>query len=388
MQRIPSSCMETTLNLNTNGSISHNCLTFNWSQISNLTINYTTYMNSDTNQTYYAQIGALTVLGNIDNYSLNYQCPPIGYNGVAPGCLTEPNTELVVLHVNVLDNKLYAIDVILSGTPFPSPENLMDNQPPFGKAHHQFTTGIPVQPTGYFQVCKNKNSDQCPNKNLDEHKLPHPLPSNYGYGIFGIQALDLVTNSTWIMDDLNKLLIVTAGTSYYYFNATGFFMYDSVEKKCTWSNSCDYICEVYNYNSRFLDFSGEWIITKKWGINDMQPLAVKTWIGNAIDAAGIFPIIMYTDKKTGHYLGLDKLDPMPMVKMGATYWYTEHGNTTSRTSIEAYHPNVVEVGCIKDITEWMHVEKNGDIGLRFDYVRIIFAIIVFKYLSNMDERLF
>ncbi|CAF0965776.1 unnamed protein product [Rotaria sordida] len=353
MQRIPSSCMKTTLNLSTNGSVSNNCLTFDWSQISNLTTNYTTYIDSDTNQMYYAQIGALTVLGNIDNYNLNYECPPIGYNGVGSGCQTLPNTQLVVLYVSALDYKLYAIDIILSGAPFPVPENLIDNQPPFGKAHHQFTMGIPLQSTGYFQICKNKDSNKCPNKNLDEHKLPYPLPSNYGYGIFGIQALDFVTDSTWIMDDLNKLLIVTAGTDYYYFNATGFFMYDSVTKTCTWSESCDYICEVYNYNSRFLDFGGEWIITKKWGIKDMQPLAVEAWIGNAIDAAGIFPVILYTDKKTGHYLGLDKLDSMPMPKMGATYWYTDHGKTTARTSIKTYHPNVVEVGCTKDITEWM-----------------------------------
>ncbi|CAF4891952.1 unnamed protein product [Rotaria sp. Silwood1] len=379
--------METTLNFSTYGNVSNNCLTFDWSQISNLTATYTTYIDSNTNQTYFAQIGALTVLGNIDNYRLNYECPPVGYNGVGPGCQTQPNTQLVVLHVNALDRKLYAIDIILSGTPFPEPGTLKDNQPPFGKARHQFTTGIPLQSNGYFKVCKDKNSNQCPNKNLDAHKLPNPLPSNYGYGIFGIQAFDLVTNSTWIMDDSNQLLIVTAGTNYYYFNATGFFFYDSTEKTCTWSNSCNYVCEVYNYNSRFLDFGGEWIITKKWGIQNMQPRTVETWIGHAIDAAGIFPIIMYTDKKTGHYLGLDKLDPEPMQKMGATYWYTDHGDTMARTSIESFHPTVVEAECIKAITEWMGDKTNAGIGLRFDYVRIMVAIIAFKYLSNMAEML-
>ncbi|CAF4381850.1 unnamed protein product, partial [Rotaria sp. Silwood2] len=363
MQRIPSSCMETTLKLNTNGSSSNNCLTFDWSQISNLTTNYTTYINSDTNQTYYAQGGALTVLGNIDNYSLNYECPPIGYNGVGSGCQTQPNTELVVLHVNAIDHKLYAMDIILSGTPFPAPDNLKDNQPPFGKAHHQFTTGISVQSAGYFQICKSKNSDQCPNKNLDVHRLPHPIPSNYGYGIYAIQVLDFVTNATWIMDDSNKLHIAAIGTIHYYFNTTGSFIYDSTTKTCTWSKSCNYACEVYDYNSRFLDFGGEWIITKKWGIEDMQPQAVETWIGHTIGAAGVFPIIMYTDKKTGHFLGVDKLDAAPTLKTGATFFFTDHGNTTPRTSIEAYHPNVVEAGCVKTITEWMGVRNNTDIDV-------------------------
>ncbi|CAF1448725.1 unnamed protein product, partial [Didymodactylos carnosus] len=325
MERIPSSCVETTLNLSANGSVSDSCFTFDWSQITALTTNYTTYMDTDTNETYYAQIGALTVLGKMGDYDLDYQCPPSGYNGVAPGCNVQPDTQLVVLHVNVLDGKLYAIDIILSGAPFPSPQDLKENQPPFGKAHHTFNSGITIQSTGYFKICESNNSDQCPNKNLDAHKLPHPLPSNYGNGIFGIQAANLITDSAWIMDDPNQLLIVTAGTNYYYFNGTGFFMYDSDSKTCTWLASCNYRCEVYNYDSRFLDYAGEWVVTKKWGITEMEPIAVEAWIGNAIDAAGIFPIIMYTDKKTGDYLGLDKLDPIPSPKMGATYWYTQHG---------------------------------------------------------------
>ncbi|CAF0884634.1 unnamed protein product [Rotaria sordida] len=388
MQRIPSSCMATTLNLNADNSISNNCLTFSWSQISRLTTSYTTYIDSNINQTYYAQIAALTVLGKIDNYSLNYQCPPAEYNGVPSDCKTQPNTELVVLHISALDGKLYAIDVILSGTPFPAPETLNDNQPPFGKARHQFTTGIRIRSTGYFQICKKKNSNQCPNMNLNARKLPNPLPSSYGYGIFGAKSFNLVTDSILIMDDSNKLLILTAGTSYYYFNATGFFIYDSSENTCKWFSSCNYICEAYNYNSRFLDFGGEWIITEKWGVNNMEPLTVETWIGHAIDATGVFPIIMYTDKQSGHYLGLDKLDTVLMENMGTTYWYTIHGNTTPRTTIEAYQPNVVNAGCVKSIDEWMGVRNNAGIGLRFQYIRIILTIIVLNYLSTMDEILF
>ncbi|CAF4608306.1 unnamed protein product, partial [Rotaria magnacalcarata] len=77
------------------------------------------------------------------------------------------------------------------------------------------------------------------------------------------------------MDDSNQLLIVTAGTSYYYFNATGFFFYDSSSKTCTWSKTCNYQCEVYNYDSRFLDYAGEWIITNKWGNPQMKPISTQ-----------------------------------------------------------------------------------------------------------------
>ncbi|CAF1219902.1 unnamed protein product [Rotaria sp. Silwood1] len=358
MQRVPSSCIEITVQLTDNGSTTDNCLTYDWSQITNLTTNYTTYIDPNTNQTYYVRIGALTVLGTMDNYSLNYKCPPMGYNGVGSGCQTEPNTQLVVLQVNALDGKLYIIDIILSGVPFPSSQDLKENQPPFGKARITFNSGVALQPTGYFQICKHEKHEQCPNQNISAYKLPHPLPSNYGYGIFGIQALNLITNSTWIMDDPNQLLIITAGTTYYYFNATGFFLYDSDSKICTWSATCNYVCEAYNYDSRFLDYAGEWIITNKWGIETMEPINAKIWIGNAIDAAGVFPIVMYTDKTTGHYLGLDKLDSIPSSKMGATYWYTEHGDTIPRVNIKAFSPSVVQAGCVAKLRDWTGPWKN------------------------------
>ncbi|CAF1178241.1 unnamed protein product [Didymodactylos carnosus] len=310
-------------------------------------------MDPDTNETYYAQIAALTVLGTIGDYDLDYQCPPSGYDGVAPGCNTKPDTQLVVLHVNTLNGKLYAMDIILSGAPFPSSQDLTENQPPFGTAHHKFTSGITIKDSGYLKICAIRRSSKCRNKNPNAHKLPNPLPSNYGNGIFGIQLLNFVTTSTWIMDDVNQLLIVSAGSTSFYFNGTGFFMYDTNSKTCTWSASCDYQCEAYNYDSRFLDYAGEWVITNKWGIDKMEPVTVKVWIGNAIDAAGIFPIIMYTDKKTGDYLGLDKLDPIPIANMGATYWYTTHGETIPRASIEAYHPNVVDGGCVANMNDWI-----------------------------------
>lgn len=319
MQRIPSSCVETTVDITANGNASDSCFTFDWNQISNLNTNYTTYMDPNTNATYYAKIGAFTVLGKIDNYDLDYQCPSVGYNDVGPGCNTLPDTQLIVLHINVVDGKLYTTDIILSGNPFPPVEDLKENQPPFGKARHTFKSGIAVQSTGYLKICKKDTSNRCLNDIFRTRKLPHPLPSNYGYGIFSIMSANLISNSTWIVDDPNQLQILTANTFYYYFNGSGFFMYDSASNSCIWLSVCNYQCEVYNYDSRFLDYAGEWIITKKWGVAEMEPVAVGAWIGNALDAAGIFPIILYLDKKTGHYIGLDKLDPVPSSKMGATY---------------------------------------------------------------------
>ncbi len=55
---------------------------------------------------------------------------------------------------------------------------------------------------------------------------------------------------------------------------------------------------MLNYDSRFLDFAGEWTVTRKTGVADTAPRAVTAWLGHAIDAAGTFPVIMYLDKAT------------------------------------------------------------------------------------------
>ncbi|CAF1648425.1 unnamed protein product [Adineta ricciae] len=359
-----------------NNTSTNNCFIFSWQEIVELTTNYTTYRKPNTNETFYAQIGALTVLGTIDDYDLDYQCPPVGYNGVGPGCSTQSDTHLVVLHINTLDNKLYSIDVILSGSPFPSPNTLVDNQPPFGRARHVFDPAIPVQSTGYLKVCKNGYSNRCPNANISAHKLPNPLPSNTGYGIFGIQAANFVTNAVWIMDDINQLLIVTAGTTYYYFNASGFYQYNYGSNTCTWLSACNYRCEAYNYNSRFLDYAGEWIVTKKWGIQNMQPVAVQAWIGTAIDAAGIFPIIMYVDNATGHYIGLDKLDAKPAAKIGALYWYIAHDDTKIGESIPKFHPSVVDAGCTNLLSDWTGINNCEAIMTSKNIPKIILLLFI------------
>lgn len=378
MQRISNSCLKINVNPNANNNSSPDCLIYSWSQIRDLTTSYTTYKELNSNETYHARIGALTVSGNIQNHTLNYECPPIGYNGVGPGCVVKPNTQLVVLKIGANNERLYSIDIILSGYPFPSAQSLQDNRTPFGKARIVFNDGIPLRSDGYLKICRNSSSDECPNKNIDADRLPYPLPSNYGYGIFGIKAFNAVMNSTWIMDDLNRLLIVTAGSNYYYFNGTGFFLYDSSARTCVWSTSCDYVCEVYNYNSRFLDYSGEWIITEKWGITKQKPTTTKIWIGNAIDAAGIFPVIMYTDKQTGHYLGLDKLDPIPAANMGATYWYSEHGRTKPKLSIGQFSPSVVEAGCLSNLKEWTGAWKSNASEFSKSTITLFFMWIIYR----------
>ncbi|CAF1218422.1 unnamed protein product [Adineta steineri] len=324
-----------------------------------MTINYTTYMDPNTNETYYVYIGALTVLGAFDNYDLNYYCPPDGYNGAGgDGCTTLLNTQLCILYINTLDEKLYGIDIILSGTPFPSPSTLQANQPPFGKATHKFDSGITIKSTGYLQICKSTNSNRCPSQYLVSYKIPNPFPSNTGYGIYGVESQNLITNSVWILDDPNQLLIVTAGNYYYYFNASGFFQYDYNSNKCVWNPNCNYTCEVYNYDSRYLDYAGEWVITKKWGIDNIEPTVVNAWIGLAIDAAGVFPVILYTHNQTNHYVGFDKLDTTPGNKKSATYWYIVHKNTILRTSIEGFHPNVEELGCANKLRDWTGIKNN------------------------------
>ncbi|CAF0942337.1 unnamed protein product [Adineta ricciae] len=379
LQRVPLSCVETTITITVDNTLTDNCFIFSWQQIADLTTNYTTYQDPTTNQTFYARIAALTVLGTIDNHDLDYHCPPSGYNGVASGCSTSNNTHLVVLHINALDNKLYSINVILSGTPFPSPSSLVNNQPPFGTARHVFDGGISSQSSGYLKICKRNSSTQCPNTNTSAHALPYPLPSNTGYGIFGIKMYNFVTNSVWIMDDVNQILICTAGTTYYYFNSTGFFIYDYSSNTCTWSPACNYQCEVYNYNSRFLDYAGEWVITKKWGVGDVKPVAAQAWIGNAIDAAGIFPVILYTDNATGHYIGLDKLDPIPMSNMGASYWYTAHDDTIVGESVLKYHPNVVDVGCVSQLSDWTGPISDGEMIMTSKDIRLILWATFFLY---------
>jgi len=57
-----------------------------------------------------------------------------------------------------------------------------------------------------------------------------------------------------------KLLALSVGTGYsYFFNTSGYYYYDGDD--CSWMTGCDFECEIYNYDSRFLDYLGIWTIT-------------------------------------------------------------------------------------------------------------------------------
>jgi hypothetical protein len=95
-----------------------------------------------------------------------------------------------------------------------------------------------------------------------------------------------------------KLLALDAGPNVYFFNETGFWFYDG--SNCSWLTYCGFDCEIYNYDTRFLDYAGTWTVTYKYGAsnNNNTHRKVDAWIGNCIDAAGVFPVIMYWDYDT------------------------------------------------------------------------------------------
>jgi len=76
------------------------------------------------------------------------------------------------------------------------------------------------------------------------------------------------------------------------------------------------------YDSRFLDYIGTWDITGKVGSSDFAPTTAKVYLGNAIDAAGVFPCLMHIAVDGGYYLGLDKLDTT-VGTGGSSFWYPE-----------------------------------------------------------------
>jgi hypothetical protein len=73
-----------------------------------------------------------------------------------------------------------------------------------------------------------------------------------------------------------------------------------------------------------LDYVGVWTVTGKRGFDSVN-IQVNAWIGNAIDAAGVFPVVVFSllDDSVDYdiYVGLDKLDPIPTIDGGAAYFY-------------------------------------------------------------------
>lgn len=157
-------------------------------------------------------------------------------------------------------------------------------------------------------------------------------------GFFGARSLPAGSmRSVWYQRDADKLLRIgptpgSAGLSDYYFNASGFFLHTTPfagtggKSSCSWLSFCAYECEVYNYDSRFLDYIGTWRVSWKRDIGKYNTSATRTvraYAGNAIDAAGVFPVIAYISVEDGGYAGLDKITPAVTDNPDyAYYWYT------------------------------------------------------------------
>ena len=298
-------------------------------------------------------VGAVGVWGDGSILpNLSYACPPEGYFGVGPGCAVAPNTALLVTYrrppaVAGGATVLQRIDVIRSGSPFP--QTLVANQPPFGAVSLDFTSsGIALQPcnssvsgwgcaaaggvaSNFLQLdlvasaSAASSTGAClaaVNRSTQTLSLQGLRYSGYGY--FTNNNGATLQASNWHMDDARKLLVIEPYPSPFWFNASGALLFAGPDT-CIFYRGCDYVCEVYNYDSRFMDYVGLMTFTAKLGSAGSgravtPPRTAHVWLGNAIDAAGVFPCLMYMDAATGFYLGLDRVGLQPGASTG-TYWY-------------------------------------------------------------------
>ena len=295
-----------------------------WATLKNSAQWVTSYTDSGSSMMLNVSIVAISVSGSWPGVNLTYTCPPANYNGYPGGCAAAPQTQLWAVHTDASTGNIQRIDVVRSGAPFPTPSTLAGNQPPFGVARFAFAApGIATMSSGLLQlVPKNVSGLTCPAASLGQMLNLKGLRFS-AYGYFSNNAGKSLMPSNWHMDDDRKLLVIEPLPAVFWFNNSGFFMSDS-SSQCVWDPLCNYECEVYNYDSRFLDYIGTWTITGKLGFNSTQSRLVNAFLGNAIDAAGVFPCIMYMDVATGAYVGLDKFDTTPATApTAAFYWYLQ-----------------------------------------------------------------
>lgn len=321
-------------------------------------------------------IGAVEVLGTTPGHSeldMSYVCPPDGYNGFSlqygSFCEATNNTQLWAIMSTYETKRLHEIRVILAHT-YPDVNTLEANSPPFGTAVFTFEGDgldlLQIEPGQKLALCEipvegddekeEVVTDTCPE--LPENSGLNTRLQYTGYGYFGSDLLpkNTIIPGLWIQDDERQLLAgitspsVNGGLQDLYFNRSGFFLhsYDNVDganDTCQWFDFCDYQCEVYNYDSRFYDDLGTWRITWKIGqdLFDEQysiesPTQVRAYMGNAIDAVGVFPAVIYTNVDQTAYLGLDKIGSSDVTKQPgyAYYWYTNY--TVSAPDVEDFHP--------------------------------------------------
>ena len=283
--------------------------------------------------------GGLSYNVSFPSGGFDYVCPPLNYNGLVYGCQVGNGTQMWALHrlaadapsVGARRGDILRIDVILSGAPFPAVGTLQPNAPPFGVARMDFSAApIPRRDAGLLvlqQASAQINNALCVPASASSQLSLQGLRYS-GYGVFSNDAGRTQLPSNWHMDDARKLLVIEPYPSQYWFNGTGFFVTEGAGTgaQCGWMNACNYRCEVYNYDSRFLDHIGTFAVTSKNAINNgsafPSPRQIDVFVGNAIDAAGVFPCVMYMDAVTGVYLGLDKLELRPdACPNTAFYWY-------------------------------------------------------------------
>ena len=232
--RIPDSCTAVSVTSSNStlpiSSLNVDCATFNWSDINNLLSSFTSYLDHQDNQNYDAYIGTVTVYGQIGGYNLDYQCPPHIYNIGNEGtqydvhlgskCNATSNSQLVIVHRRTIDNKIYKIHVIRSGAPFPTA--LLPNEGPYGTAVYEFPNGLGPQVSGSLQICENAANKNPVCSPIDTNKLLS-LKDSQSTNINGVYMVgpNMKMRSDRVQDDVNNLLILTAGVQALFFNNSG-----------------------------------------------------------------------------------------------------------------------------------------------------------------------
>lgn len=236
-------------------------------------------------------------------------------------------------------SQVQTIRVILSGKPFNTPPTA--GQPPFG------TAIISIAGAGIDLAFADDGMDLaiCP-----QHASTDPVhcavPSGprlemnltgTSSGLFRTNFMPSPMFSLWYQDDPNQLLRMgpmpatarTAQNLYYnvsglYIATTGTGVTGDIEPQCSSFNTlCDYHCEVYGYNSRFMDYVGTWDLSWKKDFDGLYSATstnrVHAFMGNAFDMVGVYPCLMYMTEDMLGYVGLDKVDLTP--GRGYTYFF-------------------------------------------------------------------
>jgi hypothetical protein len=146
-----------------------NCISFDWSDFWKYSVTVTSIIDDETGESFKLYQGTLPTYGKFDTSfspDLTYKCPPDNYNYFSYAtsyCETKSNMTLMVFYVGESDNKLYRVDTILSGEPFPA--ILEYNEPPFGMTRFNFKDGIVLRTKGQVQICDQGASVSFPGLN-------------------------------------------------------------------------------------------------------------------------------------------------------------------------------------------------------------------------------